>query len=104
MNNETFIDLCFIRSVTGNFFEEINEMFTTLFAGIRLNWYLEEKSVEGGEMVLAEIKGMSPWSSEAESLQFLEKNASKAFWQNLQGYKMFIYPVTMRGCSSCGTN
>ncbi|MGJ7919355.1 hypothetical protein [Neobacillus sp. LXY-4] len=104
MNNETYLDFCFIREKTGNFAVEINEILTNLFAEVRLNWYLEEKTLEGAEMVIAEVKGMSKWRSEEETLHFLEENGNKQFWQYLQGYKMFIYPVTMRGCSSCGTH
>jgi hypothetical protein len=104
MNNETYLDFCFIRKATGNFATEIDEMLTKLFNGVRLNWYLEEKTLEDAEMVIVEVKGMSHWRSEEETLAFLEENAGKQFWQDLQGYKMFIYPVGMRGCSDCGTH
>jgi hypothetical protein len=103
MNNETYLDFCFIRTEVGNFAKDINSMLTSLFEGVRLNWYLEEKTVEGAEMVVAEVKGMSNWSSEEETVQFLEENAGEVFWQYLQGYKFFIYPAAMRGCTSCET-
>lgn len=54
-------------------------------------------------MVIAEIKGMSDWGSEDETIQFIEEHAGEKFWEYLQGYKMFIYPVK-RGCNSCGTH
>jgi hypothetical protein len=54
-------------------------------------------------MVIAEVKGMSDWNSEEETILFLEENADEKFWEYLQGYKMFIYPVK-RGCNSCGTH
>lgn len=54
-------------------------------------------------MVVAEVKGMSNWSSEEETVQFLEEHAGEVFWQYLQGYKFFIYPAAMRGCTSCET-
>lgn len=103
MNNETYLDFCFIRTEVGNFAKDINSMLTSLFEGVRLNWYLEEKTVEGAEMVVAEVKGMSNWSSEEETVQFLEEHAGEVFWQYLQGYKFFIYPAAMRGCTSCET-
>lgn len=104
MNNETYLDFCFIRKSAGNFVTEIDEMLTKLFEGVKVNWYLEEKSLEDAEMVVAEVKGMSHWRSEEETLHFLEEHGGNQFWEYLQGYKMFIYPVTMRGCNSCGTH
>jgi hypothetical protein len=103
MTSETYLDFCFIRNEIGGFSAEIAELLTTTFAKKRLNWFLEEKSIEGIEMVVAEIKGMSDWSTEEETIQFLEEHAGKKFWEYLQGYKMFIYPAK-RGCTSCGTN
>lgn len=103
MTSETYIDFCFIRTETGGFTAEISELLKTTFAKKRLNWFLEEKSIEGAEMVVAEIKGMSDWSTEEETLQFLEEHAAEKFWEYLQGYKMFIYPAK-RGCTSCGTH
>ncbi|WP_147533350.1 hypothetical protein [Bacillus marasmi] len=104
MNNETYLDFCFIRKADGNFAAEIDDILTRMFAGIKLHWYLEQKTIEDAEMVIAEVKGMSGWRSEEETLHFLEQNGSDQFWHYLQGYKMFIYPVTMRGCNSCGTH
>lgn len=103
MNNETYIDFCFIRKVTGQFASEIDKLLRSIFDGKRLNWYLEEKIIEGAEMVVAEVKGMSNWGSEDETIQFLEGHAGDQFWEYLQGYKIFIYP-DMKGCSSCGTH
>lgn len=104
MNNETYLDFCFIRESVGNFSFEINEMLKQLFVGVNVDWYLEEKTIDNAEMVVAEVKGMSNWRSEKDALQFLEQHGTAEFWQYLQGYKMFIYPVTMRGCNSCGTH
>jgi hypothetical protein len=104
MNNETYLDFCFIRKPAGNFAKEIDQMLAKLFAGVRLHWYLEEKTIDDAEMVIAEIKGMSNWRSEDEALNFLEENGGERFWQYLQGYKMFVYPVTMKGSSCCGAN
>jgi hypothetical protein len=103
MTSETYIDFCFIRQGSGGFAAEIDELLTNLFSKKRLNWYLEEKKMEGAEMVIAEIKGMSDWHSEEETIQFLEERAGEKFWEYLQGYKMFIYPVK-RGCNSCGVH
>ena len=100
MNNETYIDFCFIRKHIGEFNLEIDQLLKSIFKEKRLNWYLEEKIVEDAEMVVAELKGMSNWGSEEETIQFLEENAGEKFWEYLQGYKIFIYPVT-RGCTSC---
>lgn len=101
MTSETYIDLCFVRPQAGDFSGEIEELLQKLFAKKRLNWYLEEKVVDGAEMVIAEIKGMSTWESEDETIQFIEDHAEDKFWDYLQGYKMFIYPVK-KGCNSCG--
>jgi hypothetical protein len=100
MNNETYIDFCFIREEVGQFASEIDQLLSRIFQGKRLNWYLEEKIIEDAEMVVAEVKGMSNWSSEEETIQFLEEHAGEKFWEYLKAYKIFIYPVT-RGCSSC---
>ncbi|MDR7002432.1 hypothetical protein [Neobacillus niacini] len=103
MTSETYIDFCFMRQQSGSFSNEIDQLLEETFTGKRLNWFLEEKTIEGAEMVVAEIKGMSDWSSEEETIEFLEENAGEKFWEYLQGYKMFIYPVK-RGCNSCGVH
>lgn len=100
MNNETYLDFCFIRERAGNFSTEINEIFTALFKGQRLKWYLEEKCADGAEIVIAEIKGMSRWHTEEEVLQHMETCAPNPFWNYLQGYHLAVYPE--RGCASCG--
>ena len=104
MNNETYLDFCFVRKTQGNFSKEINDLFSALFTGLNLNWFLEEKVEQGADIVIAQVKGMSKWRSEEETIQFLEDHAGKDFWEYLQGYQMYIYPVTMGGCSSCGTH
>ncbi|MBY0148530.1 hypothetical protein [Neobacillus niacini] len=103
MNSETYLDFCFIREQTGEFSADIDELLKNLFGKKRLNWFLEEKTVEGAEMVIAEVKGMSDWASEEETILFIEEHADSKFWEYLQGYKMFIYPVK-KGCNSCGTH
>jgi hypothetical protein len=103
MTSETYLDFCFMREQSGGFFIEIEEILKKTFGKKRLNWFLEERTIEGAEMVIAEVKGMSDWNSEEETILFLEENADEKFWEYLQGYKMFIYPVK-RGCKSCGTH
>jgi len=103
MTSETYIDFCFVRPESGGFAAEIDELLKHTFAKKRLNWFLEEKTIDGADMVVAEIKGMSDWKSGEETIGFLEENAGEKFWEYLQGYKLFIYPV-MRGCNSCGTH
>ena len=103
MTSETYIDFCFMRVELGGFTAEIDELLKKTFGKKRLNWFLEEKLMDGAEMVVAEIKGMSDWVSEIEAIQFLEEHAGEKFWEYLQGYKMFIYPVT-KGCNSCATH
>lgn len=100
MNSETYIDFCFMRKEAGEFAMEINQLLKQIFNGKPLSWYLEEKMIEDTKIIIAEVKGMSNWRSEEETINFLEENAGDQFWQYLQGYKMFIYPVT-RGCTSC---
>jgi hypothetical protein len=102
MTSETYIDFCFVRPEVGGFSTEIDELMKNIFVKKRLNWFLEEKTVNGAEMVIAEVKGMSDWKSEEETIQFIEDNADEKFWEYLQGFQMFIYPVK-RGCNSCGT-
>jgi hypothetical protein len=103
MNSETYLDFCFIREHTGKFSADIDVLLKNLFGKKRLNWFLEEKTVDGAEMVIAEVKGMSDWGSEEETILFIEEHADSKFWEYLQGYKMFIYPVK-KGCNSCGTH
>jgi hypothetical protein len=102
MNSETYLDFCFIRKASGDFKAEVDSMLTKLFEGVRLNWYLDEKKEDGVEIVVAEVKGMSKWQSEDETIEYIENHAEESFWDYLQGYKMFIYPAK-RGCNSCGT-
>lgn len=104
MNSEAYLDFCFVREEQGSFAEEIEELMKEVFQGIRVNWYLEEKTAEGADIVVAEVKGMAPWKSEEETLHFLEEKASERFWQYLQGYQMYIYPNNPKGCGSCGTH
>jgi hypothetical protein len=103
MNSETYLDFCFIREQTGDFAADIDELLKRMFGKKRLNWFLEEKTIDGAEMVVAEVKGMSDWGSEEETILFLEDHADSKFWEYLQGYKMFIYPAK-KGCNSCGTH
>jgi hypothetical protein len=103
MISETYIDFCFMRAQSGEFAAEIDKLLKNTFAKKRLNWFLEEKEIDGADVVVAEVKGMSDWSSEDDTITFLEENAGEKFWEYLQGYKMFIYPVK-RGCNSCGTH
>jgi predicted metalloprotease with PDZ domain len=103
MNSETYLDFCFIREQTGDFAADIDKLFKDMFGKKRLNWFLEEKTIDGAEMVIAEVKGMSDWDTEEETIFFLEDHADSKFWEYLQGYKMFIYPVK-KGCNSCGTH
>ena len=103
MNSETYLDFCFIREQTGDFAADIDELLKNMFGKKRLNWFLEEKTIDGAEMVIAEVKGMSDWGSEEETILFIEDHADSKFWEYLQGYKMFIYPAK-KGCNSCGTH
>ncbi len=77
MNNETYLDFCFVRKTQGNFSKEINDLFSALFTGLYLNWFLEEKIEQGADIVIAQVKGMSKWRSEEETIQFLEDQAGK---------------------------
>ena len=103
MNSETYLDFCFVRQVSGHFASEIHKILTDLFKDIRLNWYLDEKTKDGVEIVVAEVKGMSGWESEEETIDFIEQHAGDKFWEYLQGYQMYVYPAK-RGCGSCGTH
>ncbi|MEQ2525418.1 hypothetical protein WMO40_01790 [Bacillaceae bacterium CLA-AA-H227] len=101
MNSETFLDFCFIREASGDFGTEIDVMLKELFKGTRLHWYLDEKKVDGADVVVAEVKGMSRFQSESEVIQYLEERGEDAFWEYLQGYQMYVYP-NKKGCNSCG--
>lgn len=103
MNNETYLDFCFIRNEAGNFAAEIDTLLANIFKGKRLNWYLEEKRQDGVEIVVAEVKGMSDWPSEADLLLYLEEHGGEVFWQYVQGYQFCIYPFK-GGCQTCGTH
>ncbi|WNS78418.1 hypothetical protein RRU94_00125 [Domibacillus sp. DTU_2020_1001157_1_SI_ALB_TIR_016] len=103
MNNETYVDFCFIRNEQGRFKEDINALLHDLFSTKRLHWYLEEKKIDTAEMVIAEIKGMSDWTSEGDLLHYLEEKADERFWTYVQGCQLYIYPF-QKGCASCGTH
>ncbi|MFC7060980.1 hypothetical protein [Halobacillus seohaensis] len=101
MKNETFLDFCFIREGSGGFSKEINEIFTNLFKGQRLHWYLDARVERGLEIIVAEVKGMSRFGSEGEVEEYLEDHADESFWKVLQGYHFQIHPAT-KGCATCG--
>lgn len=101
-NNETYLDFCFVRPASGEFTHVIDSLLKDAFKGKPLNWYLEEKVENEAEIVIAEVKGMSSWRSEEETLKFLDQQAGEEFWEYLQGYQMYIYPA--KGCGSCATN
>lgn len=103
MNSETFLDFCFVRKARGNFGTEIDGLLTRLFKGTRLHWYLDEKLVDGAEVVVAEVKGMSRWQSEEEVIEHIEECGEEPFWEFLQGYQMYVYP-NKKGCNSCGNH
>lgn len=103
MKNETYLDFCFIREEKGSFSTEIDLLLKEMFSSNQLHWYLDEKSEQGLEIVVAEVKGMSDWSSEEQLLSYLEDRGSSSFWTYLQGYQFSIYPY-MKGCQSCGTH
>jgi hypothetical protein len=103
MNSETFLDFCFVREACGDFGAEIQDVLTNLFKGTRLHWYLDSKQINGADVVVAEVKGMSRWKSESEVIDHLEKNGDEKFWEFLQGYQMYVYPVE-KGCNSCGNH
>lgn len=103
MNSETFLDFCFVREFQGAFRTDIENILTDLFKGTRLHWYLDEKVIEGVEVVVAEVKGMSRFQSEEEVIQYIEEKGTEPFWNYLQGYQMYVYP-NKKGCNSCGTH
>ncbi|MED4691909.1 hypothetical protein [Peribacillus frigoritolerans] len=103
MNSETYFDFCFVKEATGNFAAEIDKLLSDLFNGFRLNWYLDEKSMNGIDIVVAEVKGMSGWESEEETIEFIENHADARFWKYLQGYQINVYSAK-RGCNTCGTH
>lgn len=101
MNSETYLDFCFVREQKGPFAEEIDSLLKALFKGVRVSWYLDEKTEEGVDIVIAEVKGMSRWQTEDEVIEHIEEHAKDDFWNYLQGYKLFVYP-NKKGCgSSC---
>jgi hypothetical protein len=105
MNSEAYLDFCFVREGRGGFAREIDSLLKEVFQGIRLNWYLDEKTTEGADIVVAEVKGMAPWKSEEETIHYIEEKAGEAFWEYLQGYQLYIYPNhPKKGCGSCGTH
>ena len=103
MNSETYIDLCFVKKTSENFAAEIDKLLSDLFKGVLLNWYLDEKSIDGVDIVVAEVKGMSKWESEEETIEFFENHADETFWIYLQGYQISVF-VAKRGCNTCGTH
>ncbi|MEY8732333.1 hypothetical protein AB9M92_08755 [Peribacillus frigoritolerans] len=103
MNSETYIDFCFVKVASVNFASEINKLLSDLFNGFRLNWFLDEKSMNGIDIVVAEVKGMSGWKSEEETIEFIENHADDRFWKYLQGYQINVYSAK-RGCNTCGTH
>ena len=85
MTSETYLDFCFIREQSGGFSAEIDEILKDTFAKKRLNWYLEEKTMDGAEMVIAEVKGMSDWGSEEETIRSLRTMQTQSFGSIFKG-------------------
>ncbi|KQU18700.1 hypothetical protein ASG65_08070 [Bacillus sp. Leaf13] len=103
MNSETYLDFCFVKEASGNFAAEIDKLLSDLFKDVRLNWYLDEKSMDGVDIVVAEVKGMSNWESVVETNEYIENHAEDTFWEYLQGFQMNVY-TAKRGCNTCGTH
>ena len=59
--------------------------------------------MNGIDIVVAEVKGMSGWESEEETIEFIENHADDRFWKYLQGYQINVYSAK-RGCNTCGTH
>ncbi|MEX2105065.1 MAG: hypothetical protein WD907_07050 [Bacilli bacterium] len=103
--SEFFMYICFIRkqdnSTLDSFHELIHDMLTDIFAG-KVYWYLDSKTNDDLDIVVAELKGMVAWKTEEEVLDFLEKNSHPEFWEFVNGYHIQVYPNQSGStCTSC---
>lgn len=103
MLSETYLDFCFVQKSRKSLVPEINAGFQEIFKRHRLHWYLDTKSKDGLEIVVAEIKGMSSWQTEEDVLDHLEQHASEEFWSTLQGYQFQVLPLK-KGSGTCGNS
>jgi hypothetical protein len=100
MKSEVMLDFCFVRKRIGMFKTDVESELKKLFKG-NLHWYLDERSEDNVEMIVAEVRGVSPWQTKDDVLNHMEQKGSDSFWEWLQGYHLQVYPNT-KGCVSCG--
>lgn len=102
--SEFAMNLCFIREAAGigdpDFRDAIEQEMGKLFTPYG-RWTLTLKNEGVLDIAVAEMKGIGPWSCEAEALQYLERKAGERFWSWLQGYQLHVEPKEDAGSCLC---
>ncbi|MBW7475245.1 hypothetical protein K0T92_10850 [Paenibacillus oenotherae] len=97
MLNEFIVDLCFIRPQTehGSPFpqmeSELNLLFSTSAASA-VPCYVDRKREEGLDIAVAQVSGLSVWSSEREVIAYMENGMEQASLNWLSGYRVQVIP------------
>ena len=60
---------------------------------------MDEKTIDGVEIVVAEVKGMSRWESEEETIEFIENMREMNFGNICKVIRCNVYPAK-RGCNA----
>ncbi|WP_438445242.1 hypothetical protein [Gorillibacterium sp. sgz5001074] len=64
-------------------------------------WGMNRKEQGPLEMVVVEMKGIGPWCTEDEMLDYMESKSQAPVWENLQGYRLRVEPKEDAGCCKC---
>jgi hypothetical protein len=101
MDNEVILDICFIQSNTSPLKDKVQDELQRWF-GSQLNWYIDSKTEQDKQIVVAEVRGQGPWSNEDELLHHIEDEASEAMLESIYGYSVKIVKKRKKGCCACG--
>lgn len=93
MPSEYMVDLCFIRPQTAapSPFPELDVQMRTLFSS-GASWFIDRKREEGLDIAIAQVNGLSSWSSEQEVISHMETRMQPESLEWLSGYRIRVIP------------
>ncbi|WP_135556702.1 hypothetical protein [Paenibacillus cymbidii] len=99
MLSEYRVDLCFIRRQTAEAspFPEIETQMRRLFSS-RSSCFIDRKREEGLDIAVAQVNGLSTWSTEQEVILHLEACMEPESFECLSGYRILVTPKEGAGC------
>ncbi|CAH1203889.1 hypothetical protein PAECIP111893_02107 [Paenibacillus plantiphilus] len=102
MLNEFIVDLCFIRPQTEQsppfptIESELDLLFSTSAASA-VPCYVDRKREEGLDIAVAQISGLSTWSSEQDVITYMEAGMERNSLEWLSGYRIQVVPKENAG-------